>query len=378
MAILIRLSHRFQIGMVILLSILFIQPPCFPITTRIKDTTRVVGLRSNPLIGYGIIVGLQGTGDTKGTLATIRSIVNLLENFGVRVNQSEMKGGNIAAVMITAKVESSALPGDALDIQVSSIGDATSLAGGTLLMAPLRAANGEIYAVAQGSVSLGGYAISSGQNLNQKGHPTVGTIPGGATIERPVDATLFRPDLQFSLSMLKPDFTTAVAIAKVIRDWNPNTQAKAINAKSIEVFIPKEFKDNEMGFIAKMEQLQFTPDQQAHILINERTGTVLMGGPIRIMPTAIAHGPLKIEIQEFNTVSQPEALTGANAKTVPITNTSLKVEEKAGNVITVAPGNTVDDVVHVLNKIGVKPRDLIIILQMMRSSGALQADLEII
>lgn len=346
------------------------------ITTRIKDATRIEGLRYNQLIGYGLVIGLEGTGDSKGTKATIRSIVNMLETFGVRVTESEMKGGNIAAVMVTAKLAPYSRVGDNIDVLVSSIGDASSLQGGLLLMTPLRAANGDVFAVAQGSISLGGFKVGSGGSKVQKGHPTVGMIPAGAIVERGISFKLFRDDLSFNLALIKPDFTTAVNIAKIIKHWNPKTMARAIDAKSVEIYIPLEYQDQEMIFLSELEQLQFTPDQVAKIIINERTGTLLMGGPIKILPTAVAHGNLKIEINEQKAVSQPQPF--AQGETKETAQSAISVEEGKANIVRIAPGNTVNDVIEVLNTIGVSPKDMIIILQTMRSAGALQAELEII
>lgn len=346
------------------------------VTTRIKDATRLTGLRSNDLLGYGIVVGLQGTGDSKGTMATIRSIVNMLESFGVRIKENELKGGNVAAVMVTAKLQPFSSAGDRLDVMVSSIGDATSLQGGMLMMTPLKGANGQTYAAAQGSLSLGGFTVSGGSSKVQKGHPTVAMLPGGATVEKDLAEKLFREDMMLKLSLLKPDFTTAVNIAKTLNQWNPETLAKASDAKTVEIYIPLNFKDKEMEFIAQMEQLSFSPDMVARVLVNERTGTIMMGGPIKVLPTAVAHGNLKIEIREQKYISQPNGFSSGT--TQEGANTSISVDEGVSGFVPIQPGNTVNDVVRILNTLGVSPRDMILILETMRSAGALQAELEMI
>lgn len=346
------------------------------ITSRIKDIARVNGMRNNQLIGYGIVVGLAGTGDG-GTLAA-KSISNFLDSNGIKIDPSALKGKNVAAVCVTATLPPFAKKGDQVDISVSSFGDAKSLQGGMLLLTPLKAANGKIYAVAQGAISLGGYSEGSGGTETRKNHATIGQIPGGAILEKDVSSTFLSDNNTFELVLRQADFSTATGIAEQINTYFSDNLATVKDPSTIEVYVPEDFRDYLMLYMARIEQLPVVPDQQAKIVINERTGTILMNGPIKILPVAVAQGNLSVTIKANNEVVQPGAFSGGTTQTK--TNPEVKVEEQNmahGKLVELKPGNSVSDVIKVLNLIGASPRDMISILQAMRNAGALQADLVI-
>ncbi|HCT85052.1 MAG: flagellar biosynthesis protein FlgA [Candidatus Margulisiibacteriota bacterium] len=347
------------------------------ITTRIKDIARINGLRNNQMIGYGLIVGLDGSGDS-GAIAAAKSISNFLDSFGIKVDPKNMKGKNVAAVSVTAILPPFAKKGDSLDIVVSSIGDAKSLQGGMLLLTPLKAPNGKIYAVAQGAISLGGFNESSAGTEVRKNHPTIGQIPGGAILEKDITSTFLSDNNTFELVLRQSDFTTATGIAEQINLYFNDNLAAVKDPSTIEVFVPEDFRDYVMLYVARIEQLPVVPDVQAKIVINERTGTILMGGPIKILPVAVAQGNLSVSIQQNKEVIQPAVLSRGETKVV--TNPTIKVTEEKlarGKLVEIRPGNSISDVIKVLNLIGASPRDMISILQAMKNAGALQAELVI-
>ncbi len=341
---------------------------------RLKDIAKVQGVRSNQLIGYGLVVGLAGTGDSNKSEYTIQSVVNMLKSFGLTVDPTQIKPKNIAAVMITAQLPPFVRPGDNIDITVSSIGDAKSLQGGTLLQTPLRAGNGQIYAVGQGVLSIGGFSAASGGSSQQKNFPTVGLIPNGAIVEREV-TTQLGTNGTISLSLNQPDFTTASRVVEIInRSYGPIANAR--DAGTVTVAVPNEYSNNLVGFIANIEVLPVTGDQIAKIVINERTGTVVIGAHVTIGEVAIAQGGLSVKITKNKEVSQPPSLSGGS--TVAVNKTQVEASEDPAHVIVLPATAKVSDIVSALNAVGATPRDIIAILQAMKSAGALQAELQII
>lgn len=344
--------------------------------TRIKDIARVQGVRSNQLMGYGLVVGLNGTGDSNKSTETIQSIVNMLKSYGVSVNQSTLKADNVAAVMVTATLPPFVREGDTIDVTVSSLGDADSIQGGTLLQTPLRAGNGNVYAVAQGAVSTGGFMAGRGGSGSTatKNFPTVGMTPNGAIVERTVEDDL-GTDGSLSLSLSNPDFTTASRIASAINSQYGGI-AKAANPGRIDISVPAYYRNNVVGFVSSIEELPVMPDHAAKIVVNERTGTIVMGGDVSVDEVAITQGGLSIKVQKNRNASQPDPFSYGT--TIVTRNTDVRVkEDKASTIVLPATAN-ISDIVGALNAVGATPRDTISILQAIKASGALHAELQII
>jgi len=370
------MGHKNTIILFLCLSItLFMRPPLSE-AARIKDIATFMGTSSNPLMGYGLVVGLNGTGDKDKTQFTVNTLSNLLDNMGIHVNPTDVKVKNVAAVMVTAKLPPFARVGSKLDIQISSIGDAQDLAGGTLLLTPLMGPDGQAYAVAQGPLSTGGFSVSGQTGTSvQKNHPTVGFISGGASVEKEV--TVHYTNLQhLDLILRAPDFTTANKTVKEINTSFGGPYARAVDATSIKLDVPPDYSDRIVELITRIENLEVQPDAVAKIVVNERTGTIVMGENVRISPVAIAHGSLTLQITEQPTVSQP--LPFSKGKTAVIPQTKVNVQEGKGALAVIGGGVTIGEVVYGLNAIGATPRDLINILQTIKAAGALQAELEII
>ncbi len=340
-------------------------------SARIKDLADIRGVRSNQLIGYGLVVGLNGTGDDgKKTSFTFQAVVNMLKSLGINVKKEDIDADNIAAVMVTATLPPFAKPGMKIDVVVSSMGDATSLEGGTLLMTPLRGPDGKIYAIAQGPVVTGGFSAGGGGATKGKNFPTVGRVPSGALVERavPFDITKKR---KLILTLKNPDFTTCQKMADTINFYLHKEVATPIDGATLEVKVPDN--QNIVRFISKIEDIDVTPDTTARIVINERTGTIVIGENVKLSTVAVAHGNLSIIIKESPEVSQPPAFSGGETVVTPKTKVQIKEEKARLMVINNSP--TIRDLVRGLNKIGVTPRDLISILQAIKEAGALQADL---
>lgn len=342
--------------------------------TRIKDISKVQGVRSNQLVGYGLVVGLAKTGDSNKVKETVQSIGNMLKAFGVSIDTSSLKPDNVAAVMVTATLPPFSREGDTIDVTVSSIGDAKSIQGGTLVQTPLRAGNGEVYAVAQGPVSTGGFMASGGGNTAQKNFPTVGLTPNGAIVEKSVEDDLGQ-DGRLSLSLANPDFTTASRMVQSINSQFGNI-ARASNPGRIDISIPAYYRGNVVGFIANLEDLPVVPDSVAKVVMNERTGTIVMGGNVSVDECAITQGGLSIHVTKNTNVSQPDPLTYGS--TIVANNTNVKVKDKPSSTIVLPATANVSDIVGALNAVGATPRDTISILQAMKASGALHAELELI
>lgn len=344
-------------------------------SARIKDISKVKGVRTNQLVGYGLVTGLTGTGDSTSNDFTMQMVANMLKNFGLSTDIDSMKTKNVAAVMVTANLPPFAQNGDTIDVQVSSIGDAKSLQGGTLLFTPLKAANGQVYAVAQGALSLGGFSVSKNKNSVQKNHVTVGRIPNGATVEQSVpNDFLVGNTVTFVLN--KPDFTTASRMVSRINSRMGGI-AEAVDGSSVLVRIPPNNLGNPVPFIAEIENMVIATDTAAKIVVNERTGTVAMGGDVRIAPVAVSHGSLNVTITDETMVYQPNSFTHGG-RPVVTSNTGVNVNEEKATNIYLQRGATVGTLINCLNKIGASPQDIIAIIQAIKEAGALKADLEFI
>ena len=342
---------------------------------RVKDLTSIAGVRDNQLIGYGLVVGLNGTGDGNNTGFSNQTVSTMLRSMGLTIDAAKIRARNAAVVMVTATLLPFARAGSRVDVLVSSLGDAKSLQGGTLLLTPLRAPNGQIYAVAQGAVSIGGFAAQgrSGSSVQQN-HPTVGQIANGALIEGEVGLQLNgREHIRMLLNT--PDFTTSARLVETINVQLGARVAQAIDSGTVEVQVLEPYRANVAAFVATLENLEVTPDQVAKVVLDERTGTVVIGENVRIATVAIAHGNLSIEIREEPQVSQPAPLS--QGKTVITPRSDVKVKEEKSQIIVLSQAVTIRDLVRALNGIGATPRDLVAIFQAIKAAGALQAKLEI-
>ncbi|MBN1613661.1 MAG: flagellar basal body P-ring protein FlgI [Deltaproteobacteria bacterium] len=383
-------------GRLIWLIVLILTLPIRAESARIKDIANIGGVRDNQLIGYGLVVGLAGTGDDVKNGFTKESLSNMLSRQGLSMRGKDLKSDNTAAVMVTAVLPPFAKSGTRIDVMVSSIGDASSLQGGTLLMTPLKGADGEIYAVAQGAVSLGGYSAGGGGATVSKNHSSVGRITNGALVEREL-----RYDLDESRTILvnlnQPDFTTASRLAALIGQQIKNVEAKQQDGRSIVVHMKEDFKGGFVELASEMEGIDVPVDTAAVVVMNEKTGTVVMGENVRISTVAVAHGNLSIQIREEARISQPLPFSPATpagssitkdkasgtivapgGQTVVTRDRQVGVGEEKNQLMVVPNGVTIADVVRALNIIGVTPRDLITILQTIKAAGALQADLKVI
>jgi flagellar P-ring protein precursor FlgI len=342
---------------------------------RIKDIASLKGVRANQLVGYGLVVGLDGTGDGKSSLFTLQSLSSMLEKMGVTIDPDDLKVKNVAAVMVTSELPPFSRAGSRIDALVSSIGDAKNLQGGTLLLTPMKAPNGQVFAVAQGAVSTGGFAFGKGSGSGvQKNFPTVGRVVGGALIEKELPST-FNTQERMTLALHTPDFTTATRVAQAINAAFSVPLARAADAGTVQVEVPALYNGRNVEFVALLEGLGVTPDTISRVIINERTGTVIMGENVRLSTIAIAHGNLSVQVTESQNVSQP--LPFAGGQTAVTTDRNIQVEEGNNPLFLVDSGVSIGEVVRALNALGVSPRDLIAIFQALKSAGALQAELVI-
>jgi flagellar P-ring protein precursor FlgI len=345
---------------------------------RIKDIAKLSGVRSNSLIGYGLITGLNGTGDDmKKSIFTLQAVYNLMIRNGITVNPSELRNiklKNVAAVMVTADLPPFAKPGSTIDVQVSSIGDAKSISGGTLIMTPLKGADGNIYAVAQGPLTNGSFAYGGKAATVQKNHPTVGRIANGATIENTVPVDLgIAGQLNYQLD--NADFTTASNISQAVnRIYGPQT-AFPTDSGSVAISIPKMFQDHVVQFVSAIETIEVDADSVARVVVNERTGTIVMGKNVTLSTVAVSHGNLSLIIDERADVVQPNPFASGQTVETPRTDITLVEEEGQLTVLNMKKDVNIGDVVTALNAIGATPRDLIAILQAIKASGSMQGDL---
>lgn len=343
---------------------------------RIKDLAVVRGVRSNPLVGFGVVIGLSGTGDTRRVTVTNQAIASLLLRHGVNIPAEGLDTPNSAAVIVTAELPPFAAPGETIDVQVSALGNARSLTGGTLVLAPLKGADGNVYAVAQGSLTVGGFVAEAVPFAKvQRNFPTSGRIPGGGTIERSVPARYVIDD-QIVLNLHQVDFETAWRMVKAVNDAFSAEIASAAHPGAVTVKIPDDAKAQPVTFLAKIQALEVTPDVVAKVVVNEKTGTVVVGGSVSLGPAAIAHGNLNVAITTSFGVSQPLPFSRLG-QTIVVPNVEVTVQEGQPPLKEVKAGTTVAELVSALNSLGASPRDLISILQALKLSGALQAELEV-
>jgi len=341
---------------------------------RIKDLATIEGVRDNLLVGYGLVIGLKGTGDRQQTVFSTQTLANILEKMGVSVSPTALRVNNVAAVLATATLPPFAGPGSRFDVTINSIGDASSLQGGTLLLTPLKAANGAVYAAAQGPLSTGGFAAGGAGASIQVNHPTVGRIVGGALVERPAPTEPLGSS--FRLNLRRPDFATAARLAETLNKKFQAPIARAENAVAVRVEPPPEFQQKRVEFVAAVEQLDVASDRPARVVLNERTGTVVIGKEVRIAPVAVLHGNLTVQIVTAFEVSQPNPLAQGQTVVTPQTSIGVK-EEKARNIL-LKEGVSVEELIKALIDIGSTPRDVIAILQGIAAAGALDAEVEVI
>jgi flagellar P-ring protein precursor FlgI len=344
-------------------------------TSRIKDLANIEGVRQNQLVGYGLVVGLNGTGDTLNNIPfTKQSLQAMLERMGVNIRGATIRTGNVAAVMVTGNLPPFGTQGTRMDVTVSSLGDAKNLQGGTLLVTPLLGADGNVYAVGQGSVTINGFQAEGAAASITRGVPTVGRIANGAIIEREIEFALNRlPNVR--LALRNADFTTAKRIAAAVNDYLGAKSAEPIDPSTVQLSIPPEFKGNVVAFLTEIEQLQVEPDLAAKIIIDERSGIIVMGRDVRVATVAVAQGNLTVSISESPQVSQPNAL--ARGRTVVTPRSSVRVSEDGKKLALVKDGVSLQQLVDGLNGLGIGPRDLIGILQAIKAAGAIQADIEV-
>jgi flagellar P-ring protein precursor FlgI len=343
--------------------------------SRIKDLANVEGVRQNQLIGYGLVVGLNGSGDTiNNSPFTKQSLTAMLERLGVNIRGQTLRTGNVAAVMVTGNLPAFSTQGTRVDVTVSALGDAKSLQGGTLLVTPLLGADGNVYAVAQGSLSIGGFQAGGDAASVTKGVPTVGRIANGAIIEREIEFALNRLN-QVRLALRNPDFTTAKRIASAINDYIGTPTAEPLDPSTVQLSVPKQYEGNVVALLTEIEQLQIEPDLSAKIVIDERSGIIVMGRDVRVSMVAVAQGNLTVTISETPQVSQPAPLSRGRTTTVP--RTRVGVQEDGRKLAVVNEGVSLQQLVDGLNALGIGPRDLISILQAIKASGAIQADIEV-
>lgn len=346
---------------------------------RVKDIARIAGVRDNPLTGYGLVFGLSGSGDSARNRATLQSVANTLRNFGVNVDLTDLSSRNVAAVIVTAKLPAFAEPGQQLDVQVASSGDARSLTGGTLMLAPLTGPDGEVYAIAQGAISVGGYQFEAITASVQKNHPTVGWIPSGATVERRSPLGVAGNGQTLSVLLNEPDFTAAQNIAQAITSSIPGAHAVAEHAGKVEVGFAQP-QDRLVAQIARIENVPVVRERRSRVVINERTGTVVAGGNIRLGQVTISHGELRVEISTRYSVSQPDGVLlrpGPGVSSVVVPESRIDTHEGVAPVVTVPEGATVADLITALRKIKLSTRDVIAVLQSIKAAGALDGELVI-
>ena len=361
--------------LVLCATVLFVGTPAD--AARVKDISDIYGIRDNNLLGYGLVTGLQRTGDTMRNQATIQTVSKRLQGLGVTLTPEQIRSRNVAVVMVTGRLPSSARPGQRIDVTVSSAGDAISLQGGVLQLTQLLAPNGQAYAVAQGPLSIGGYSMQAGGALSQKNHSTVGTVPLGATVERENPNRLnMLEQTQLDFLLQQPDFTTAKRMADAINQGIGDEIAIAVDEGAVAVIIPQDYRKDVVSFLALVEDIDVTVDTPAKVVFNERTGTVVMGADVKISNVAVAHGGISIEVRSNQAVSQPNAFSGGT--TASVDNSTLQAQEEDGTLTLVGGDVSINDLIEALNQLDVKPRDLGQILQAIKASGALQAELEVI
>lgn len=342
---------------------------------RLKDVASWQGVRDNQLVGYGLVVGLNKTGDRKQTIFSTQSLISMLDRMGITVLSNDIRVENIAAVMVTATLSPFARAGSRIDITVASIGDARSIQGGVLVQTPLKAANGEVYAVGQGPVAIGGFTAGDSANGVQINHPTTGRIVDGAIVEREVETDLVNRS-QLSLVLNANDFTTANRVQTAINEKIGPGFAKSIDGRTVNVNVPDVYRGRAVDLIAELETIQINTDQKAKVVLNERTGTVVIGKDVKISSVAITQGSLAIQIGTTFNVSQP--FPYSRGETVVVPQKDVAASENQKNLVVIPDNANVDDLVRALNGLGVTPKEIVSIFQALKAAGALQAELELL
>ncbi len=340
---------------------------------RLKDISSISGVRNNQLTGYGLVVGLGGTGDKRDNL-TSSTLTNMLEGMGIAAGSAQVEARNVASVMVTANLPASAKAGSSINVTISSIGSASSLQGGVLLQTPLTGIDGKVYAIAQGPLVVGGFSASGNAASAQKNHTTVATIPNGATVEREIPFS-FNNQQQLTINMNVHDFTTTQQTVERLNESLGGDYASAQDASTIKLQVPSEFQGNLVPLMASVENLNITPQNAAKVVVDEKTGTIVIGKDVKLAKVAIAHGNLQVTIQENVDVSQPNAFSQGQTVASPVTDVMAKEEARNLHLV---EGATLQELVDGLNAIGATPRDLISILRALKSSGSLYADLEVL
>lgn len=359
-----------------LVLVLQVPLPASAESVRIKDLGKLKGWRENALVGTGIVTGLAGTGDSASSRGARQALSNAMSQFNLSVPPEQIQSRNVAVVMVSAALSPFSREGDTLDVTVTSVGDARSLVGGSLMLMPLKAANGRIYALAQGPLAVGGYRYDANGNVVQKNHPTVGSIPGGATVEVGVTAQIVSQDHRMTFVLNEPDYTTAERVAQAINQQFGDFLAQARDASGIDLLVPEGQRQRVVAFVARLESVSVEPDRRAKVVINERTGTVVSGGDVQISRVAISHGDLKLSIRNSVTASQPGFIgtAGDGVRTALVTNTHVDVQEPAAPGFVTASA-TVADLVQSLVRLKTPTRDIISILRAVKAAGALHAEL---
>ncbi|MBX3747510.1 MAG: flagellar basal body P-ring protein FlgI [Verrucomicrobiae bacterium] len=361
-------------GLGAILALLIATPGLGAASARVKDIAMISGARDNQLVGYGLVAGIAGDGD-KNPVYTLQTVANLLQRYGITVPAATLSSKNVAAVFVTADIPAFMKPGSRLDITISSLGDAKTLQGGVLLQTPLVGADGQVYAVAQGALSVGGLSAGpdgGGGATVQKNHPTTAQIIGGALIEREIPTQIVR-DNSIDLLLREPDFTSAARLAVTVNQAFPEA-ATALDSTTVRVRMPFGLQGSPVDFIARLEALEVQPDTPARIIINERTGTIVANSRIRISSCAVSHGNITITVASTLDVSQPPAFS-PQGQTVVTPSTQTSVREEPGSLVPLPEMPTIERVASALNALGVTPRDMMAIFQAMKQAGALQAEL---
>ncbi len=366
-----------RIAAVALMTVLVLASGILPSAgaSRVKDLANVEGVRQNQLIGYGLVVGLNGTGDTlNNSPFTKQSLQAMLERLGVNIRGQALRTGNVAAVMVTANLPAFSTQGTRIDITVSALGDSKSLQGGTLLVTPLLGADGNVYAVGQGSVAIGGFQAEGEASKITRGVPTVGRIANGAIIEREIEFALNRLT-HIRLALRNPDLTTARRIAAAVNDFIGAPTAEPLDPSTVQLTVPQAYRGKVVALLTEVEQLQVEPDLSGKIVIDERSGIIVMGRDVRVSTVAVAQGNLTVTISESPQVSQPSPRS--NGRTVVVPRTRVGVQEDGKKLALVKEGMSLQQLVDGLNALGIGPRDMISILQAIKAAGAIQADIEV-
>lgn len=375
-----RVCRRFSAVAPVLLTLALVtswsaQPAGAP-QARLKDIASLQGQAATPLLGYGLVVGLNKTGDKRQTLFTTQTLGNLLTRMGVDVATEEMKVENTAAVLVTAELPPGFRQGQRLDVTASSIGDARSLQGGTLLVTPLRDGSGNVVAVAQGPLSVGGFGGGTGSNSVQVNHLTVGRVPSGGLVQV-ASAVAAAPVQELTLVLHQPDFSTAARVADAVNEDFKTRVARALDQSAITIAVPDEYREQVPQLMARLEAVAVRPDNVARVVINERTGTIVVGQGVTLGPAAVAHGSISVSISTKFDVSQPPPLS-KQGETVVVPDETVSVQERATQLVRMDEGTTLEAVTRALNALGATPRDIIAILQALKASGALRAELVIL